>query len=443
MSETKPALDRRLGVTSATMFGLSYMSPMVVIATFGAIAVKTQGAVGTAYIIAIVAMLITAISYGYMSSRMPVAGSAYTYSSSVLGRTLGFAVGWVLLLDYFFIPMVICLLTATGLSTLDPNVPFWVWVVGVAILSTVINALGITVTDRVNLVIMALQLVMVVAILYLCVRYAFETPSIGTLVSPQPFTNKDTNFSLIMAGAAVACYSFLGFDAISTLSEETVDPRRSIPRAIFIATLLGGAIFLATAYFMMLVHPSLKFASEDTAAYEIAGQIGGPFFKTVFTLVVTIAFFAAGLCAHASASRLLYVMGRDNVLPSVGFSYLHPVFKTPIINICLVGVVMLIAARLDIATSTSFINFGAFTAFCAVNLCVVVHILRNRGNDSGGKLSAAALALVGALACASLFFSLDGLAVKLGVIWLCVGIVYLACKTRCLTKPLPAVAVGE
>lgn len=443
MSETKPALDRRLSATSATMFGLSYMSPMVVIATFGAIAVKTQGAVGTAYIIAIAAMLITAISYGYMSARMPVAGSAYTYASNVLGPTIGFAVGWVLLLDYFFIPMVICLLTATGLSTLDPNVPFWIWVVGVAALSTIINALGIKLTDRVNLAVMVLQLIMVGAILYLCVRYALDTSSIHTLVSSKPFANSSTTFPLIMAGASVACYSFLGFDAISTLSEETVDPRRNIPKAIFIATLLGGIIFLATAYFMMVAHPSLKFASEDTAAYEIAGQIGGQFFKTIFTLVVTISFFAAGLCAHASASRLLYVMGRDNVLPSIGFSYLHPTFKTPVINITLVGLVMLIACRLDIATSTSFINFGAFTAFCSVNLCVVVHILKNRGKEGAGRPPAAWLALLGALFCASLFFSLDGLAVKLGASWLCVGIVYLAGKTRCLTKPLPTVTVQE
>ncbi|WP_379069144.1 APC family permease [Mesorhizobium sp. UC74_2] len=439
MTDTKPTLERRLSATSAAMFGLSYMSPMVVIATLGAIAVKTGGAVALAYVIATAAMLLTAASYGYMAARNPKAGSAYTYASGMFGPMAGFAVGWVLLLDYFFIPMVICLLTATGLSTLAPGVPFWIWVVAVAALSTLVNTLGIRLTDRINLAIMAVQLLMVLALIYLCIRFALGTPQIGTLVSTRPFFNEATTLPLVMAGAAVACYSFLGFDAISTLSEETVDPRRNIPRAIMLATLLGGAIFLAAAYLMMLVHPSLDYASIDTAAYEIVGQIGGETFKTVFTVVVTIAFFAAGLCAHASASRLLYVMGRDAILPPIGFGYIHPSFKTPVVNIAVVGVVMLGAARFDIATSTSFINFGAFTAFFAVNLCVVASVMRS--GDEPRNLLAMLLGLAGAVFCGWLFFSLDGLAVELGLGWLAVGCLYLLFRTRVLTRPLPRMVV--
>ncbi len=437
MNNASTTLDRRLSATSATMFGLSYMSPMVVIATLGAIAVKTEGAVALAYLVATLAMLITAASYGYMASRNPAAGSAYTYASRILGPNAGFAVGWVLLLDYFFIPMVICLLTATGLSTLAPQVPFWIWVAGVAILSTIVNGLGIRLTDRINLAIMALQLVMVAALLVLCIAYALGAPDIGSAVSARPFVNENTTLSLVMAGAAVACYSFLGFDAISTLSEETVEPRRNIPRAIIAATLLGGVIFLAAAYLMMLVHPSLEFDSIDTAAYEIVGQVGGPLFKTWFTIVVTVAFFAAGLCAHASASRLLFVMGRDNVLPAAGFSYLHPSYKTPLLNVALVGLVMLAAAGFDISTSTSFINFGAFSAFFAVNVCVVVHASRN---DEGNRL-AVLLGVIGALFCAGLFFSLDGAAIELGLGWLVLGLLYLMVKTRGLTRPLPKFSI--
>ncbi|MGV1760121.1 APC family permease [Rhizobium sp. A22-96] len=438
MTDAKPTLDRRLSATSAAMFGLSYMSPMVVIATLGAIAIKTGGAVALAYVVATAAMMLTAASYGYMAARNPKAGSAYTYASSVFGPIAGFAVGWVLLLDYFFIPMVICLLTATGLSTLAPDVPFWIWVIAVAALSTIINTLGIKLTDQINLAIMAVQLVVVVALIYLCIKFALNTPQVGTLVSSRPFFNDATTLPLVMAGAAVACYSFLGFDAISTLSEETIDPRRNIPRAIMFATLLGGAIFLATAYFMMLVHPSLDYASVDGAAYEIVGQIGGEAFKAVFTVVVIIAFFAAGLCAQASASRLLYVMGRDRILPPIGFAYIHPSFKTPVVNIVLVGLVMLGAARFDIATSTSFINFGAFTAFFAVNLCVVACALR--GEERERPILAALAGLVGALFCGWLFFSLDRLAVELGLGWLTVGCLYLLFRTRILTRPLPRIA---
>jgi putrescine importer len=431
-------LDRRLSTTSAAMFGLSYMSPLVVIATFGAIAVKTGGAVATAYVVATLAMLATAASYGFMASRNPVAGSAYTYTSKVFGPLCGFVVGWVLLLDYFFIPMVICLLTATSLSTLAPEIPFPVWVVAVALLSTIINILGIKLTDRVNLIIMAIQFVMVAMLAYLCVAAIQHVPD-GALFSAKPFTNDQTNWSMIMAGAAIACYSFLGFDAISTLSEETVDPRRSIPRAIMIATLLGGGIFMITTYLMMVVHPSLTFGSIDTAAYEIVGQVGGETFKTAFTVVVAIAFFAAGLCAHASASRLLLVMGRDNVIPAMPFAYINPRFKTPVVNTVLVGAVMLGAMKFDISTSTAFINFGAFTAFFAVNLCVVAFLMK-RPDERRGRTALMVVAVVGALFCASLFMSLDRLAIELGLSWLALGIVYLLAKTRILTRPLPTIA---
>ncbi|MBP2236627.1 amino acid transporter [Sinorhizobium kostiense] len=435
MSNEHVKLDRRLSTTSAAMFGLSYMSPLVVIATFGAIAVKTGGAVATAYVVATLAMLATAASYGFMASRNPVAGSAYTYTSKVFGPISGFIVGWVLLLDYFFIPMVICLLTATSLSTLAPAVPFPFWVVGVAVLSTIVNTLGIKLTDRINLIIMATQLLMVAMLAYLCVVAVSHLPD-GELFSAKPFTNDQTNWSMIMAGAAVACYSFLGFDAISTLSEETVNPRQSIPRAIMIATVFGGGIFIVATYLMMVVHPSLTFDSVDTAAYEIVGQVGGETFKTIFTLVVAIAFFAAGLCAHASASRLLLVMGRDNVIPSAPFGYINPRLKTPVVNIILVGVVMLGAIKFDITTSTSFINFGAFTAFFAVNICVIGYLLKQPEERSGRALLML-VSVAGALFCASLFLSLDRVAIGLGFGWLGLGLVYLLGKTRVLTRPLP------
>lgn len=438
MTNEQVKLDRRLNTTSAAMFGLSYMSPLVVIATFGAIAVKTGGAVATAYIVATLAMLATAASYGFMASRNPVAGSAYTYASKVFGPATGFLVGWVLLLDYFFIPMVICLLTATSLSTLDPDVPFWVWVVVVSAMSTLINVLGIKLTDRVNLIIMVIQLVMVAMLGYLCVVAILHVPG-AELASVKPIMNEHTSWGMIMAGAAVACYSFLGFDAISTLSEETVDPRRSIPRAIFIATLLGGAIFIISTYLLMVAHPSLTFESIDTAAYEIVGKVGGETFKTVFTVVVAIAFFAAGLCAHASASRLLLVMGRDDMIPAKPFGYISPRFKTPVVNIVLVGLVMLAAMKFDISTSTAFINFGAFTAFFAVNAAVIALLTRNSA-ERKGRLALMIVAIFGAAFCGSLFLSLDRLALELGLSWFAIGIVYLLAKTRVLKRPLPRLA---
>jgi putrescine importer len=106
---TQPTLDRSLGLRSIVLFGLAYMAPMIVLGTFGAIAEETGGAVPSAYVLALIAMLFTAYSYGRLAATYPVAGSAYTYVRRAIDDRVGFLVGWATLLDYFFLPMVIWL----------------------------------------------------------------------------------------------------------------------------------------------------------------------------------------------------------------------------------------------------------------------------------------------------------------------------------------------
>ncbi|WP_235010526.1 APC family permease [Arthrobacter sp. SLBN-112] len=173
-------------------------------------------------------------------------------------------------------------------------------------------------------------------------------------------------------------YSFLGFDAVTTFSEETINPRRTVPRAIMLVALIGGGIFVAVSYVTQLVHPGDVFEDSTSVASPIALQIGGQLFGAVFLAGLVVAQFASGLAAQASASRLLYAMGRDSVLPKAVFGRLSEKFHTPVANLVITGIVGLIATFLDVATSTSFINFGAFTAFTLVNAPVVFHYVRQR-----------------------------------------------------------------
>jgi amino acid transporter len=425
-----------LTTTSAALFGLSYMTPIVVCATLGIIADKTHGAVATAYMVATAAMLLTANSYGVFARRYTMAGSAYTYATRTVGPTVGFLVGWLLMLDYCFVPMVIALLTAISLSTLLPHVPLMVWIAAVAALSTLLNALGIRVTDRVNMAIMVVQLLMVVALALLCVAYVLPRAGVAGLLSAPPALNKQM-LPAVLAGSAIACYSFLGFDAVSTLSEETLNPKRAIPRAMLIATVLGGLIFTLCAYLMMLVHPSLSFASLDTAAYEIVAMVGNGAFRVSFTIVLVISFFAAVLCAQAGGARLLYVMGRDGTLPMKVFGQLSARSRTPVLNTMLIGIAILGAGVLTTSTSTSYINFGAFSAFFAVNTCVVVDYFRSRRTVRSIAPGSAIAAALGAFICAVLFVNLDPLALKLGAKWFALGMLWLLTLTRVFSRPLP------
>ena len=434
MPKAPVALHRRLTTLSAALFGLSYICPTVVISTFGLLAQETRGAGASAYLVATLAVLLTAVSYGRMAARYPAAGSAYTYVSQSAHGIAGFVTGWVLILDYLFIPMVICLFTAKAFEVVLPGISFRVWVVVVAATTTLINALGITVADRVNLSIMAAQLLVMAALGVVCVLY-LSSPLHAGGFTLAPFVNRATTLPAVMGGAAIAAYSFLGFDAVTTLSEETLDPTRNIPRATVLAAALGGLIFLVAAWLLGLVHPGFDFHELDNAGFEILGTAGGPLFLMVFTVVLIVSYIAAVMCAQAGSSRLLYVMGRDGVMPLRAFAYLHPRFRTPLFNIVLMGLVMLVGELVDVETAASCVNFGAFNAFLAVNLCVLVDHFSGRRELPGGALKilqAGAAAVV----CIWLILSLQRTALLVGGTWLGIGLLYLGWRTRGFRRAL-------
>ena len=372
-----------------------------------------------------------------MAARYPESGSAYTYVARTTNPTLGLVVGWVLILDYFFIPTVICLITAKALEVLWPATSFHFWIFVVAALATVINLLGIKVADRVNLTIMSAQLLGMALLMYFCSRYLHATALVpaaaaGTPVfSLAPFHASAANLPLVMAGAAIACYSFLGFDAVSTLSEETVDPTRNIPRATILAAGAAGLIFVATVYLMSLAHPSLRFADVDNAGFEVLKTATGSGFTFAFTIVLIVSNLAAVVCAQAGCSRLLYAMARDNMLPKAFFGYLSPRFRVPTLSIGLMGIVMLLGQRLDIDTATSCVNFGAFTAFLSVNGCVVLDRVGGKRALNIG-VGALAVAMVGAAASIWLIFSLSRTALTVGLIWLALGLLYVGLRSRAI-----------
>lgn len=442
MSTEAVTLHRRLSTMSAALFGLSYICPVVLISTFGVIAVQSHGATTLAYLAATVAMILTASSYGRMAARYPEAGSAYTYVSRTTNPTLGLVIGGVLMLDYFFIPMLICLITSKAIEVAIPGVPFRVWVVTLAACVTIINLLGVKVADRVNLTIMAAQLAGLAGLAVVCIRYLLATGvgvAGGDVASLVPAT---VSIPAVMGGAAIACYSFLGFDAVTTLSEETRDPTRSIPRATVIAAAAAGVIFMVTAYLMARVHPSLQFHDVDDAGFEVIRPACGPLFMGVFMTVLIISNVAAAMCAQAGSSRLLYVMGRAGTLPRRSFGYLHPRFRTPSFGIALMGVVMLGGLWTDVETVTTCVNFGAFSAFLAVNLCVLVDHVSGRRQLAGGPAKLV-IAAIGAAASLGLIFSLGRTALTVGALWLCIGLTYIACLTRAFRRPLPTTNVGS
>lgn len=296
-----PAPARPLGLVTLVIFGLAYMLPMTVFTTYGLVTRETNGHLAAAYALTLVAMLFTARSYGQMARLMPCAGSAYTFASRNFGTSAGFMVGWALLMDYLFIPMISYLAIGIYMKQLFPIVPSGVWIVASIALVTGLNIVGIKLVNRVNLILIASQLVFIAIFLAASARLASGQGLPMAVALPQAGDAR-----AILAGSAILCLSFLGFDAVSTLSEETREPRRTVPRAILLCTLASGLLFMLIACAGQVVFPDWHaFKDLDSASLELMQRIGGGTLSVFFVAVYVAGCFASAMAGQASVTRVL------------------------------------------------------------------------------------------------------------------------------------------
>ena len=442
---TTPApvrLKRVLGMPALVLFGLAYMVPLTVFTTYGVVTDGTEGHLPGAYVVTLVAMLFTAYSYGRMVTAYPNAGSAYTYTQKSFGIHTGFMVGWTLLLDYIFLPMINYLVIGIYLHAQFPSTPNWLWIVGAIFLVTGLNVIGIRLVTRMNLLLVAFQIVFIVVFLIGAIRTVADR---GAPPLALPFFGGDPEMSKIFTGAAILCLSFLGFDAISTMSEETHNPRRTIPRAIMVTTLLGGAMFIVVSYAGHLAFPEWQnFTDVDSAALDVMRRIGGSFLASFFTAAYIAGCFASAMASQASVSRILYAMGRDGVLPPRFFGRLSERFRTPVRAILLVGVVSGVALFISLDLAAAMISFGALAAFSFVNLAVIKHFVVDEGRRSGRDLMIYGLVpLIGVLLTAWLWTSLSRSTFTVGGIWVVVGLLWLVFMTRMFTRRPPQLRLSD
>ncbi|BDM64200.1 putrescine/spermidine ABC transporter [Shewanella sp. NFH-SH190041] len=428
MSAQPVGLKRSLKLWQVVVMGLAYLTPMAVFDTFGIVTDITDGHVPTAYLFALLGMLFTAFSYGHLVRKFPVAGSAYTYAQKVFHPYIGFMVGWTSLLDYMFMPMINLLLAKIYLSAMFPELAPWTYILGLAVVMTVLNLKGINLVANFNGLIVGIQFSIILVFIALIAWGVYHGEGLGTVASSRPLFSEHMHMGALFTGASILCLSFLGFDAISTLSEETKDAQRVIPRAIVLTALIGGILFITVSYFLQLYFPDAsRFQHPDAVLPEIALYVGGKFFQAVVLVCTTVAVLASGLASHAGVSRLLYVMGRDKALPKRFFSYVHPKWQTPALNVLLIGLLALSAIFFDLEMALALINFGALVAFTFVNLAVIAHFYLKLGHHKTLKdhLVYLILPMCGAACIGVLWINLEPSSFELGLIWMALGGLYL------------------
>ena len=468
-------LKRALGVPALVLFGMVYMVPLTVFTTYGIVTQLTGGRLSVAYLVTLAAMVFTARSYARMSAAFPVAGSTYAYTQRTFGAPVGFLAGWSLLLDYLFWPMLNYLVIGIYMSAAIPAVPPWVWILIAIVVVTVLNIVGIVSVARANFLLLALQVIFIVVFVVMAfvtilnivgivsvaranflllalqgifivvfVVMAFLTiTKVGTVDFMAPFTGDGSvgGSSPIFAGAAILCLSFLGFDAVSTLSEEAKDPTKTVPRAIMIATITCGLIFFGLSYVSQLVFPSNQFADVDSGSLDVMTAAGGQFLNTFFTAAYIVGCIGSALTSQASVARILYAMGRDGIMPRKVFGHVSLRFATPTFAILVVSVISLVAIWIDLGFLASIVSFGALIAFSAVNLTVIKHYFVDAGDKN--VFNNVVLPGIGFLLTAWLWTSLSWLTLEVGFIWLAIGVIWLAVVTRGFQRPTPVLAFEE
>lgn len=442
----KVQLRKSLKLWHVVIIGLAYLTPMTVFDSFVIVSEKTVGHVPSAYILALVAILFTAISYGKLVRQFPEAGSAYTYAQKAISPHVGFMVGWLSLMDYMFLPMINALLMQIYLSALFPSIPPWIWVALAVTVMTLFNLKSVNWVANLNMVLVVIQLIILVSFVYLAWQGLSQGEGLGTVTSTEPFFSPQAELMPVIAGATILCFSFLGFDAVTTLSEETPNAKVVIPRAIFLTALYGGIIFVCVSYFIQLYFPDLSRLNDpDNALPDIALFVGGKSFQIVLAACAAVGALASGLASQASIARLLYVMGRDNVFPEKFFGYIHPNWQTPAANVLVVGVIALSAMYFDLEAAMSLINFGALIAFTFVNLSVISqYFIRLRRNETPWDVfNYLIMPLIGAALVGILWLNLSDDSLTLGLIWGAIGFLYLAYLTRGFRRPPPRMSNSQ
>lgn len=435
-----PRLRRVLSLWDLIFYGIVAVTPSAPATVFGLAEVKSGGYVVLTILAAMVAMVLTAISYGRMAALYPSAGSAYSYVSRGIHPILGFFTGWAMLLDYLFIPLFCVIYGTLSLQRFVPSLPFAIGTLLFAGGITLLNLKGIRSTAHANETLLLFMFFILGCFIVMAIKYLVVRQGVAGLFSTTAFYNRGTfKVRSIASATSFAALTYLGFDAVTTLAEDVKNPRRNVLLAAVSVCLFTGLFGGLLVYLAHLAWPDYRtYANVDTAFIDVTGRIGGVVLLKAMAFMLVVANIGAGLTGQVGAARLMFGMGRENVIPRRIFAHLHPVRNTPDINIILLGLLAFVGAQfMSYELTAELLNFGAFLGFMGVNLAVIWKLwVHSSDQRTKNFLLDLVLPAFGFLFCAVIWIGLGNPAKIAGSIWLLVGLGVLASHTRWFREPM-------
>jgi amino acid transporter len=432
-----PRLRRTLTLGDLILYGIIVIQPTAPMPAYGVFSEAGGGHVVTSILIAMVAMVFTAMSYGRMARVYPSAGSAYTYVGRELHPALGYVTGWSMTMDYILNPLICTIWSAKAMADLLSGTryqipyPGLLWPLFFAGLFTLLNLRGVQTSARINKTLCAIMGAVILAFFWYTIRYVFHLPQYPQAYFLRPFYNPETfTINRVFHGTSVAVLTYIGFDGISTLSEEVDNPRRNIFLATVLVCVITGFLAAAEVYGAQLLSPQYMFPAGEVenAFSHVAAIAGGALLTKLISVTLLIATVGSGMGSQLGAARLLYGMGRSDAIPKKFFGAIHPRTRIPANNVMFVGAIALLGAFLiSYDNGAELLNFGALIAFMGVNLASLTHYYVRGADRTLGQLIPPVL---GFFICLFIWMHLSNLALIVGSIWMAVGIGYGAWKTR-------------
>ncbi len=433
----QPHLKRVLSLWDLIYYGVILTSPIAAVPLFGEAQVLSHGHTVLTLLLAMVAMSVTAVSFGRMASVYPSSGSVYTYISRELNSHVGFVVGWAMFLEYLFQPVQNALYAVLAIQRMAPRIPFAILAALTVGLITLMTVQGIRFTARMNEALLGFMLLVTTVFLVEAFRYIVLHHRFAGLVSMEPIYNPATfNVRALAAGTSLAALVFIGFDGVSVLAEEVKNPRKNVLLASVLVVVFTGLFSGLQVYLAQRVWPDYRtLQNPETAFMDVAKMASGPWLFAAYGVMLLISSIACGLAGHVGASRILYSMGRDDVLPNKIFGYLSPKKSNPTYAIWFVGVLAYIAVlTIPWEHAAEVVTFGALLAFMGVNLAALNHFWFSA--EAAGHRNFFVDAFVpgfGIVFCFVLLMSLQSWTKYAGLAWLAIGVFYGAYKTRGFT----------
>ena len=432
----KQELRRGMGLWDVVLYGVLFMVIIAPHSIWGLVQQQGLGMSTLVYLVGFVAIGFTALSYVRMSRKFPIAGSVYSYVQRGLNPHAGFMSGWLILLDYCITPALLYTMVANWGVMLVPSSPWWLWVVVFIAFNTFVNIRGVSLTRGIDFVIFAVEIVAVVAFVALGCTFILGGGGAGEFNADPIWQPEKVTFDFLAAGISIAALNFLGFDGISTLAEETDRPERNIGRGILIALGIIIVCFSVQTYIASLIQPDWASWSEEhanNAFFYGCQMIGGDIFMKIMLVINIVAVGIANIMnAQLAASRLLYSMGRDKVIPAV-FGKVHPKYKTPWVGSLFIGAVALaLVAVLGMADLATLVNFGALASFIMLNFSVFWFFFVKQGcrKTFGDWVKYLICPWIGILILAYVFVGFKPMTYALGISWFVVGFIILVVKSK-------------